>query len=169
MTQIRNRWTGEVIAEGDIKLRELAEKHRANLGGADLGEANLGGADLWGANLRGADLRGAKIDFYYFPSIRTLSSMTLRNVSDEVTLELMRLDANAHPKPELFDEWANGGDCPYQNEERWWFMPEKRGVWKPGKPTMKLSDLILEICRQEGWGIRNYLPMKEGRADDPPL
>ena len=196
MNKIKNRYSGQVICEGEESIKSLCVKNKTNLGGANLWGANLRGADLrgaylWGADLRGADLwgaylggadlrgadlrgaylwgaylgeadlRGAKIEFYQFPSIRTLSSMPLKHVSDEISLELMRLDAEAHPKPELFDEWAKGGDCPYQNEERWWWMPEKRDVWKPGKPTMKLSDLIIEICRQEGWGIRGYLPLEE--------
>ena len=151
MNQIKNRFTGKVIAGGEESIKSLAERSKANLSGAALSGANLSGADLYGAN----------IEFHQFPSIRTLSSMPLKNISDEIILELMRLDADAHPKPELFDVWAQGGGCPYQNEERWWWMAEKRKVWKRGKPTMKLSDLILEICRQEGWGIRGYLPNQE--------
>ena len=139
---------GDVIAENENKtLAELANENKWNLRTADLRSADL----------RRADLRSAEIEFHQFPSIRLLSSMALLKISDKIILELMRLDADAHPKPELFDEWAKGGACPYQNEERWWFMPEKKEVWKPGKPTMKLSDLILEICRQEGWGIKGYL------------
>ena len=158
--EIKSHYTGSVLFSTEtISLKHCVEL--ALRGGAYLRGADLRGADLRGADLRGADLGGAKIEFYQFPSIRTLSSMPLKHVSDEISLELMRLDAEAHPKPELFDEWAKGGDCPYQNEERWWWMPEKRDVWKPGKPTMKLSDLIIEICRQEGWGIRGYLPLEE--------
>ena len=153
--EIKSRWSGKILFEAETKSLEVAVKLAVEKG------ADLRGADLWGADLRGAYLRGAEIEFCQFPSIRTLSSMPLKHVSDEISLELMRLDAEAHPKPELFDEWAKGGDCPYQNEERWWWMPEKRDVWKPGKPTMKLSDLIIEICRQEGWGIRGYLPLEE--------
>ena len=170
MNQIKNRFNGNVICEGEESVKELAEKsgaglYRADLFGADLSGADLSGAGLYRANLSGANLSGAKIEFYQFPSIRTLSSMPQKNISDEIILELMRLDADAHPKPELFDEWAKGGNCPYENEERWWCMPEKREVWKPGKPTMKLSDLIMAICREEGWGIRGYLPLKEVKDD----
>ena len=158
--------TGTIIDEGD-NFKELVEKNKsdlsradlsgANLSGADLSGANLSGVDLFRAKLSGADLSRAKIEFPKFPSIRTLSSMPLKSISDEIILELMRWDAQAHPNPQLFDVWAKGGDCPYQNEERWWMMPEKREVWKLGNPTMRLSDLILEICRQEGWKIKGYL------------
>ena len=180
MNQIKHRWTNEVIAEGEEAIKELAEKSRANLyeaylrgaylSGAYLYEAYLRGADLRGADLRGANLNGAdlsganlseaEIEFYQFPSIRTLSSMPIKNIDNKLILELMRWDAQAHPKPQLFDLWAKGGECPYKNEERWWFMPGKREIWKAGQPEMRLSDLILEICRQEGWGIKGYLPMK---------
>jgi len=69
----------------------------------------------------------------------------------------MRRDAYAHPQPTLFDEWVNGGSCPYQNEERFWHFEPKKDLWKPGKPQMKDSDLILAICKEKGWKIRGYL------------
>ena len=68
MTQIINRFTGNVITEGDMPLRELVlhyvkeangRGNRADLRGADLRGADLTGADLTGADLRGAYLRGA--------------------------------------------------------------------------------------------------------------
>jgi uncharacterized protein YjbI with pentapeptide repeats len=67
--QILNRWSGAVIAEGDMPLRALvlhkissdADLSGANLSGADLSGANLSGADLSGADLSGADLSGADL------------------------------------------------------------------------------------------------------------
>ena len=185
MAQLK-RISGELIAENENKsLKQLAERHkadlrRADLTGADLRraylieadltgadlrradliEADLSWADLSGAYLRRVDLSGTKIEFHQFPSIRLLSSMPIKKISDDLILELMRWDAYAHPHPEKFDKWAKGGECPYQNEERWWFLPEKRKIWKSGNPTMRLSELILEICRQQGWGIKGYLEMK---------
>ena len=164
MNKIVNKISQKIICEGDESIKILAEKNKNNLQGADLQDADLRGAnlrgadlqdaDLRGANLQGANLQGANLQFFEFPSTKTLSTIPLKNISDEIILELMRWDAQAHPKPELFDKWAAGEDCPYQDEERWWIMPEKRGIWKPGPPTMKLSDLILEICKQEGWKIK---------------
>jgi len=59
---IKNRFTQKIIVEDEAEtLREVVEKNKANLGGADLWGTNLRGADLRGTNLRGADLRGAKI------------------------------------------------------------------------------------------------------------
>ena len=61
MAQIKNRFTDEVIAEGDT-VREALKKaieSDANLRGANLSDADLSGADLRGANLRDADLRDA--------------------------------------------------------------------------------------------------------------
>ena len=174
--EIKQRWTNKVIFSLETKSLKLcvgaavnsganlygADLSRADLSGANLSRADLSGADLSGADLSGADLYGAnlygaKIKFAQFPSIAILSRLPLRNVSDETILELMRWDAQAHPKPELFDEWAKGGKCPYQHEERWWLMPEKRDVWQPGEPTIRLSDLILRICKEEGWQIAGYL------------
>ena len=161
MAQIKNRWTDKVICEGEQPIKELAGKNRADLSGADLSGANLSGADLYRANLSGADLSGANLEFYQFPSIRLISSINLGSLSDGLTLELMRRDAYAHPKPEKFDEWANGGDCPYQNEERCWFFQEKRNLWKRGNPTTKDSDLIFAICKEKGWGIKGYLEIEK--------
>jgi hypothetical protein len=68
MTQITNRYTGEVIADGEMNLRELVLHHvktkklyRADLSGADLSGANLSGANLSKANLSGADLSRADL------------------------------------------------------------------------------------------------------------
>jgi hypothetical protein len=85
-TQIKNRWSGYTLFEGDKDntVLDTLEKavaaktnlHGANLHGAylyeanlycadlscaDLSSANLYGADLRGADLRGADLRGASL------------------------------------------------------------------------------------------------------------
>ena len=161
-----------VLSEADLSGADLSGAYligadlsravlrRAVLNGAVLNGADLSGADLSGAYLRRVDLSGTKIEFHQFPSIRLLSSMPIKKISDDLILELMRWDAYAHPHPEKFDKWAKGGECPYQNEERWWFLPEKRKIWKSGNPTMRLSELILEICRQQGWGIKGYLEMK---------
>ena len=70
--QIKNRYTGEIIVEMEAEtLKEVVEKNKVILRGADLREANLWGANLWeanlqevnlrGANFRGTDLWGAKI------------------------------------------------------------------------------------------------------------
>jgi hypothetical protein len=137
MIEIKNRFTGEVIKK---------------VYAADLRGANLRGANLWGA-----DLKEANLEFHQFPSIRLLSSMNLGDLSPELSLELMRRDALAHPNPELFDKWAAGGDCPYKDVERFWLFEVKRNIWSPGPPQMTDRDLILAICKYKGWGIKGYL------------
>ena len=72
MTKIYKTITNKILFKDDsLSLKELVEKHKkdlygANLIKADLRRANLGDAklyraDLEGANLEGADLREAKI------------------------------------------------------------------------------------------------------------
>jgi len=220
MEQIKNRFTLKLICEDDCTKKELAEKNKANLRGADLWGADLRGAnlweadlrganlwganlwganlreaDLWGANLREADLReadlrganlreadlrganlrganlwganlweadlwGANLEFFQFPSVQLISSIRLNNLSENLQVELMRRDAFGHPHPELFDEWQKTGKCPYQNEERFWLFEPNPKLWKPGLPEMTDRDLIIAICRNQGWGIKNYLPKK---------
>jgi len=77
-------------------------------------------------------------------------------VNDELTLLLMRLDAQNHPQPEKFDEWVRDGNCPYNGFkiQRIVNFREKKGIWSSG-PTitcykaMKL--LIREKCRDSDY------------------
>ena len=147
------------------ELQKILGEHRKwaiNDGGsrANLCEADLYRANLYGAYLSGANLSEANLDFHQFPSLRLLSSINLGSISDKLALELMRWDAQCHPKPELFDEWAKGEECPYQDEERFWVFIEKREVWKPGEPQMTGSELIMAICKEKNWGIKGYLKRK---------
>jgi hypothetical protein len=158
MNQIKNRFTGDVICEGEESIKELAVKNKANLYGANLSRANLSGADLSGANLYRANLYRAKIEFLFFPSIRTMSGSWLRDLPDDLQTELMRRDAIAHPKPDAFQIWADGGGCPYGSDiERFWLFEPKRELWSPGQPTMNDKDLILAISKSQGWKIKGYL------------
>ena len=150
--------SGANLSGADLSGADLygADLSGANLSGADLYGArlygaNLSGANLYGADLSGANLYGAEIEFALFPSIRLLSSMPLGKLPDELTLELMRRDAYAHPHPERFDAWKGGDTCPYQKEDRFWHFVESRELWKPGDPEMADRDLIVAICEAKGW------------------
>jgi len=161
---------GADLREADLSEANLrgaylrgADLYRADLSGAYLRGADLSEADLSGAYLRGANLNNCKIEFNQFPSIRLLSSINLKKVSDKLTLELMRRDADGHPVPERFDTWADGGMCPYQNEERMWHFKEDRNLWKSGKPRMTDRELILAICEEKNWGIRGHLGRVESK------
>jgi hypothetical protein len=59
MTQIKNRFTRNVMFEEDTSLTKLVEKHKRNLSEVNLSEANLSRANLSRANLSRAYLRGA--------------------------------------------------------------------------------------------------------------
>jgi len=150
------RWVdlqGAYLRWADLRGADL---QGAYLQGAYLRWADLRGADLQGADLRGADLRGAYIEFYQFPSIRLLSSIYLGSLPHELSTELMRRDAQAHPYPGKFIKWAKGGPCPYQNEERFWQFNERREDWKRGNPKIQDRDLIKRICKEKGWKIKGY-------------
>ena len=159
----RANLSGANLSGADLSGADLsgADLFGANLSGADLYRADLYRADLYRANLPGANLSGANLsradlEFSRFPSIRLISSIQLGLISNDLALELMRRDADGHPYPEKFDEWAKGGKCPYQNEERFWLFNEKQEAWKPGKPQMSDKDLIVALCKEKGWKIRNY-------------
>ena len=151
---------GADLSGADLSRADLlgADLSRANLSRANLSWANLSGADLSWANLSGADLSWANnIEFYNLPSLRTLSSISFNNLPDNLQLELMRRDAQAHPHPELFDEWVQTNQCPYQNEERFWLFEPKPELWKSGKPEMSDFDLIIALVKSQGWRVRGYL------------
>ncbi len=149
------------LSRADLSGADLsgANLSRANLSRADLSGADFSGADLSRANLSGADLSRAdlsraNIEFALFPSIRLLSSISLVDLPDNLQNELMHRDAYAHPYPEKFDIWAHGGECPYQNEERFWKFEAKRSCWSPGLPQMADRDLIISIVKSQGWTIK---------------
>ena len=145
---------GAYLGGADLRGADLRD---AYLRGADLGGADLRHADLRGADMRDAYLRGAEIKFWQFPSIRLLSSMNLGTLSDALTTELFRRDMAAHPKPELFEKWAKGdSECPYVNEERFWYFDLRKECWKLGKPKMSDVELIFAICKEKKWSINGY-------------
>ena len=152
--------SGADLSGADLYGADLygADLSRADLSGADLSGANLYRANLYRADLSRADLYRAKnIEFYLFPSIRILSSIQLNNLPDNLQTELMRRDASAHPHPEKFDQWANNrGGCPYETEERFWLFEPKKTCWVRGAPIMTDIELILGICKSQGWKIKDH-------------
>lgn len=66
MEQIKNRYTGEVISEGET-FREAAEKAEslrgANLRGVDMIDSDLRGVDLSDSDLRGSDLCNTDLSY----------------------------------------------------------------------------------------------------------
>jgi len=147
------------LSDSDLRGSDLrgSDLRGSDLRGSDLRGSDLRGSNLSGSNFRGSDLRGSNIEFYNLPSLRTLSSISLFNLPDNLQLELMRRDAQAHPHPELFDEWVKTKKCPYQNEERFWLFEPKPKLWKAGKPEMSDFDLIIALCKSQGWRVRGYL------------
>ena len=115
----------------------------ANLSDADLIGANLSDADLSGANLSGANLIDANLSDASLIDAKHLTPtmILLANwgrCSPNTTLQLMRLDASAHPDPASFDRWATatGGCCPYSVSRfmRVACFSESRELWQPGPP-----------------------------------
>lgn len=139
--------------------------YRALLFGASLGGALLKGASLDyayldyallnGALLNGASLNGASLnrallngtslnDASY--SISTLLKISWGVLPDNLTLELMRHDAE-YIGYEDMDTWAAGGACPYRNKIRDFHFNEKRKVWKRGKPKLRGRELFFALCK----------------------
>ncbi len=137
------------LRDADLSYADLRD---ANLSGADLRSANLSGADLRSANLCGADVRGTK-----FPALTMVLLAQWKDLSDELTLECMRWDANAFPDHRKFDEWKITSNCPYldANVERIINFYEKEKLWKSGKPELTLYELMEAILKEKC----NYAPV----------
>lgn len=151
----------------------------AELAYVDFSDAILTGTSFFRtimSHLRLSDVKGFVFD--NFPSITLLATINLERLPDDLTLELMRRDAYAHPYPGRFAKWAKkeangdddddddyddeyGGSCPYQNEMEFWNFRQHPKLWKRGNPTMKDRDLIVSICRAKGWGIKGHLRPKD--------
>jgi hypothetical protein len=104
MTQILNRWNGDVIAEGDMSLRELVlhvvevaqkEGTRADLTDANLTDANLTRADLTCADLTDANLTRADLtDANLTDANLTRADLTDANLTDANLTRADLTDAN---------------------------------------------------------------------------
>ena len=157
-----------------------ASLYNANLYGASLQDANLCGANLRGAslynaNLRDASLRGASLqdanlhhtnlkgaNLYYADLIGAnlrkiknfhpyqLFSCYWGKLSDDLTAHCMAFDASNHPYPKMFDDWANGGRCPYSVKvERVINFEENRSLWDPNLKHMSPWDIMVEILKEK--------------------
>lgn len=113
--------------------------------GADLSEADLRGANLWEVTFDGADLRGA-----YLPSPAMVLSANWGDLSDQLTADLMLLDSLSHPNPEAFEDWADGGPCPYSGLkiQRVAHFAEQPRLWGAGR-TDTMYNLMVRVLREK--------------------
>jgi len=139
------------LSFADLSYANLqkADLQKANLREANLREADLREADLNWTIIAGTDLRGAKYDY------KTLMlQVDWGELSDELTLELMRQDTQLIGE-DLITAWANGGECPYEvlNRDRDYKFNVKKHLWKPGKPKYRkdqMWDLFEALCEEKG-------------------
>ncbi|MDD5338149.1 MAG: pentapeptide repeat-containing protein [Dehalococcoidales bacterium] len=124
----------------------------ANLRGCNLSFANLSDANLYGCNLSFANLSDANLSGCNLPAPTMFLLADWGEVSNLLTLELMRYDAENHPQPELFDGWAKGGRCPYDDIKwaRCAVFAQKRELWKPGKCKMTALQLVEALFKEKG-------------------
>ncbi len=132
-----------------------ADLSSANLSSADLSSADLRDADLSYANLRDANLSSAKTtlsDLLLNNSAATLLSQNWGSLPDDLTLELMRHDAESCGA-EAMTTWAGGGKCPFSNSVRDYQFTEKRELWKPGAPTLRSRALLDALWTAKGGAL----------------
>ena len=73
------------------------------------------------------------------------------NVSDELTQDLMRWNAEGHPNPKAFSVWAKGRECPYNNVswERAANFQEKSYLWKATGKKLRSYDLAIRLLKEK--------------------
>ena len=132
--QIKNRWDGSILYQDE------AESFSALVQAAIKEKADLQWADLQGANLQQADLPA--------PTLVLLSFWG--SLSDELTADLMLLDASAHPSTAAFDAWAKGGPCPYQavKVQRIANFTENKTLWGKGKADT-IYNLMVRVLKEK--------------------
>jgi hypothetical protein len=131
-----------------------ASLNRASLDDASLDDASLNGASLNGALLNGALLNRASLNRASLNgasllnasySIITILKINWGELPDDLTLELMRHDAEFVGNDKM-KEWIKSDTCPYVNHCRDFYFKEKKELWKPGKPKLRGYDLFEALC-----------------------
>lgn len=121
----------------DLSEANLSE---TNLSKFNLSKSNLFKADLSEANLSEANLSEARYN------ILDILGIKIFNISNELTLELMRWDATVCGEEKMAN-WANGGLCPFNGHlKRIFIFSEKRELWQPGPPRMNIYELWQTIA-----------------------
>ena len=116
----------------------------ASLNGASLDHASLDHASLNHASLNQASLNGAKY------SILNLLKINFSELSDELTLELMRWDVLSCGITKM-NEWSKGGKCPFSDSKlREFYFKEKRDIWESGQPNMNYVQLWGALAEERG-------------------
>jgi len=94
--------------------------------------------------------------FAFFPV--SILRADLGILSNGLTNELMHRDQESHPKPEMFDDWLTGGECPYSVPcERMHSFKQDREAWETGEwKRMADRDLIRAIAKEKNWTIKNF-------------
>jgi len=116
------------------EIKKILDNHKLWLEDNGGEKADLLGADLSGARLLGADLRDAKY------SILSIFKINFSGLSDILTLELMRHDAE-FCGVESITAWVNGGGCPYAKMERDFMFNENKTLWVEGAPRLRGVEL----------------------------
>jgi uncharacterized protein YjbI with pentapeptide repeats len=145
--QIKNRWTGTVLFEGDFETMRLCVEH-ANLLGTDLSGAYLSGTDLSRTDLSGANLSGANLSRAYLSrtdlSGANLSGAYIRN---RITLTASPLRQAMRTDGYEFFLWPTDAGFFIHAGCRWFTFDEAWARWSQPRADgqQSLNDESLDI------------------------
>ncbi|MHA2333212.1 MAG: pentapeptide repeat-containing protein [Candidatus Hodarchaeales archaeon] len=130
---------------------QRADFYGANLYKTTFFKTDLEGGSFIGANLYKTRFRHTNLKGVLLPSPSMVLLADWGKLSNETTLALMRLDAANHPEgEEIFNEWAEGGDCPYtaSYSDRMAIFQEDSTLWEPGPPPTVYEAMCMVLSEK---------------------
>ena len=90
-----------------------------------------------------------------------LTTINWGELSNNLTLEMMRHDAESCGIKAMTD-WANDkSGCPFSNSRRDYLFKEIKALWKSGKPKLKPKlrgmELLQALCKYKGYKLEEYV------------
>lgn len=151
--------TGSLLMESNLKYTNMtnANLRSANLNDANLMDSNLSGSCLIDSSLYRTLLMDSNLKEVELGSPTNVLLAYWADLSEELTALAMAYDASCHEDPILFNEWAEGGDCPYmcKKYKRGCNFLEKRECWNSNitapRPFDLMVALIKEKCSNSDW------------------
>jgi hypothetical protein len=87
-------------------------------------------------------------------SVAMLLSQSWGQLPDDLTLEMMRHDAESCGTKTM-NEWATGSDeCPFSDSVRDYLFAEKKALWVPGEPKLRGIELLEALWVAKGGKVK---------------
>lgn len=130
----------------NCKFRQC-DFYETDFTGTEFRNCSFYGSDLNGVHFNGTVMDGSSI-IHALYSVSSILKCNWGNLSPELTLELMRHDAE-FVGTKAMARWVKTGDCPYRDCERDFYFTEKKSLWRKGKPKLRGVELFNALCEEK--------------------